>query len=122
MATNHTYARRHVNASRESVYRALLDAQAVTTWMVPEGMTSHVHEFDAREGGENLRAHVAVETLGHQEFFGEGHEWIEPDGDRPARVARQRNHAGHGRCQSRKDHVASRSHRHRPRLRNLRSG
>lgn len=51
MATNHTYARRHVNASRKSVYRALLDAQAVTTWMVPDGMTSHVHEFDAREGG-----------------------------------------------------------------------
>jgi len=31
---------RHVNAPR-----------AVATWMVPTGMTSHVHEFDPREGG-----------------------------------------------------------------------
>ena len=51
MATNSTHANRHVNAPRAAVYRALLDAQAVTTWMVPEGMTSHVHEFDASEGG-----------------------------------------------------------------------
>jgi uncharacterized protein YndB with AHSA1/START domain len=41
----------HVNAPRASVYRALLDARAVQTWMVPTGMTSHVHEFDPREGG-----------------------------------------------------------------------
>lgn len=41
----------HVNAPRASVYRALLDARAVATWMVPTGMTSHVHAFDAREGG-----------------------------------------------------------------------
>jgi uncharacterized protein YndB with AHSA1/START domain len=40
-----------VNAPRERVYRALLDARAVATWMVPLGMTSHVHVFDAREGG-----------------------------------------------------------------------
>jgi uncharacterized protein YndB with AHSA1/START domain len=40
-----------VNAPRATVYRALLDARAVATWMVPDGMTSHVHEFDAREGG-----------------------------------------------------------------------
>jgi uncharacterized protein YndB with AHSA1/START domain len=33
------------------VYRALIDGRAVATWMVPHGMTSHIHEFDAREGG-----------------------------------------------------------------------
>jgi uncharacterized protein YndB with AHSA1/START domain len=42
---------RHVNAPRASVYHALLDARAVATWMVPNGMTSQVHEYDAREGG-----------------------------------------------------------------------
>jgi uncharacterized protein YndB with AHSA1/START domain len=42
---------RHVNAPREAVYRALLDARAVSKWKVPTGMTCHVHEFDAREGG-----------------------------------------------------------------------
>jgi len=40
-----------MNAPPAKVYRALLDARAVATWMVPTGMTSHVHEFDAREGG-----------------------------------------------------------------------
>ena len=42
---------RRVKAPRETVYRALLDARAVATWMVPTGMTSHVHAFDPREGG-----------------------------------------------------------------------
>src|SRR6266849_2907426 len=42
---------RHINAPRAAVYRALLDARAVAKWMVPDGMTSHVHAFDAREGG-----------------------------------------------------------------------
>ncbi|MDQ1720085.1 MAG: hypothetical protein QOE89_4038 [Pseudonocardiales bacterium] len=42
---------RHVNAPRSSVYRALLDPDAISKWRVPNGMSSHVHEFDAREGG-----------------------------------------------------------------------
>lgn len=42
---------RHINAPRAAVYRALLDRHAVGTWKVPTGMTSHVHAFDAREGG-----------------------------------------------------------------------
>jgi uncharacterized protein YndB with AHSA1/START domain len=40
-----------VNAPRATVYRALLDAGAVATWMVPTGMTSQVHAFDPHEGG-----------------------------------------------------------------------
>lgn len=42
---------RRVNAPRAAVYRALLDARAVAMWMVPTGMSSQVHAFDAREGG-----------------------------------------------------------------------
>jgi uncharacterized protein YndB with AHSA1/START domain len=42
---------RRINAPRAAVYRALLDARAVAAWRVPDGMTSQVHEFDAREGG-----------------------------------------------------------------------
>ncbi len=41
----------HMKAPRARVYRALLDASEVAAWMVPTGMTSHVHSFDAREGG-----------------------------------------------------------------------
>src|SRR5262245_54607559 len=42
---------RQIRAPRDRVYAAFLDADAVKTWMVPNGMTSHVHEFDGREGG-----------------------------------------------------------------------
>jgi uncharacterized protein YndB with AHSA1/START domain len=48
---NSTRISRRVNAPRAIVYRALLDARAVATWMVPTAMTSHVHSFDPREGG-----------------------------------------------------------------------
>jgi uncharacterized protein YndB with AHSA1/START domain len=41
----------HVRAPRPAVYRALVDAGAVARWRVPAGMSSRVHEFDAREGG-----------------------------------------------------------------------
>ena len=40
-----------VAAPPDRVYRALLDPAAVQQWMVPDGMTSRVHAFDAREGG-----------------------------------------------------------------------
>jgi uncharacterized protein YndB with AHSA1/START domain len=46
-----TQASRHIRAPRSAVYRALLDAGAIAQWRVPAGMSSHVHEFDAREGG-----------------------------------------------------------------------
>ena len=46
-----TRVTRHIDAPRARVYRALLDAASVQQWMVPDGMTSCVHSFDAREGG-----------------------------------------------------------------------
>jgi uncharacterized protein YndB with AHSA1/START domain len=46
-----TRVSRHVNAPRDTVYRALLDARAVARWMVPAGMRSQVHAFEPREGG-----------------------------------------------------------------------
>jgi uncharacterized protein YndB with AHSA1/START domain len=46
-----TRVSRHIDAPRALVYRALLDAQAIARWKVPDGMTCHVHELDAREGG-----------------------------------------------------------------------
>ena len=41
----------HINAPREAVYAALVDPRAIAKWRVPDGMTSHVHAFDAHEGG-----------------------------------------------------------------------
>ncbi len=40
-----------MSAPRSAVYQALLDAGALAKWRVPAGMSSEVHEFDAREGG-----------------------------------------------------------------------
>jgi uncharacterized protein YndB with AHSA1/START domain len=40
-----------LDAPRQRVYHALIDAQAVREWMVPDGMTSRIHQYDAREGG-----------------------------------------------------------------------
>lgn len=42
----------HIHAPRHQVYRALLDPAAVQQWMVPDDMTSEVHSFEAREGGQ----------------------------------------------------------------------
>lgn len=50
-----------VKASRSAVYRALLDPAAVAKWRVPAGMSGHVHEFDAREGG-SLRVSLTYEA------------------------------------------------------------
>lgn len=41
----------HIKAPRAQVYRALIDPQAVATWMVPDGMTSYVHTFESWAGG-----------------------------------------------------------------------
>ncbi|HEX5059499.1 MAG TPA: SRPBCC family protein [Kofleriaceae bacterium] len=41
----------YINAPRSDIYRAFLDAKAVATWMVPTGMSSHVHVFEPRIGG-----------------------------------------------------------------------
>jgi uncharacterized protein YndB with AHSA1/START domain len=51
----------HINAPRADVYRALLDAHAVATWMVPQDMTSQVHVFDPREGG-SFRISLTYDT------------------------------------------------------------
>ena len=51
MSRASTRLTQHVAAPRPTVYRALLDRAAVAVWMVPDGMTSEIHEFDPREGG-----------------------------------------------------------------------
>lgn len=46
-----TRVSQRISAPPSAVYEALLDPGAVAVWMVPDGMTSLVHEFDPREGG-----------------------------------------------------------------------
>ena len=46
-----TRVSRHIRAPRADVYRALLDPDAVQSWMVPDGMTSRIHSFEPTQGG-----------------------------------------------------------------------
>jgi uncharacterized protein YndB with AHSA1/START domain len=83
MAT--TRVLKHIWAPRERVYRALLDPEAVRQWMVPEGMTSEVHTFDAQEGGMfriTLRydePETAGKTQGNSDTFEGRFEKLVPD-------------------------------------------
>ncbi len=44
-------ASRVVTVSPERVYAALIDPDALTNWLPPEGMTARFDHFDARPGG-----------------------------------------------------------------------
>ncbi|MEO7942652.1 MAG: SRPBCC domain-containing protein [Marmoricola sp.] len=44
-------ASRLIRADAQRVFAALLDAAALTEWLIPNGMTGHFEEFDARPGG-----------------------------------------------------------------------
>lgn len=41
----------YISAPPARVYQAFIDAEAIASWMVPDDMTSRVHEFNAHEGG-----------------------------------------------------------------------
>ena len=44
-------ASRVIQASPQTIYKALLDPKAVATWRPPKDMTAEMYEFDARLGG-----------------------------------------------------------------------
>jgi len=46
-----TRVARHLAAAPDTVYRALVDREAVARWRFPRGMTCEVHAWEAREGG-----------------------------------------------------------------------
>jgi len=56
-----TTASRHIRAARSAVYAALVSADAVAAWRVPDGMTSVVHHFDPRDGG-TFRVSLTYDT------------------------------------------------------------
>lgn len=44
-------ATRVISASPEEIFAALIDPDALTTWLPPAGMTGRLDHFDARPGG-----------------------------------------------------------------------
>ena len=49
--TNTVRLHRVLRATPERIYRAFLDADAMTKWLPPNGFTGKVHHLDARIGG-----------------------------------------------------------------------
>jgi uncharacterized protein YndB with AHSA1/START domain len=50
-ASNTVRLHRVLRAAPERVYRAFLDADAMTKWLPPHGFTGKVHHLDAKVGG-----------------------------------------------------------------------
>ena len=51
MSTHTIRLHRVVRSTPEKVYRAFLDADAMSKWLPPNGFTAKVHQIDAKVGG-----------------------------------------------------------------------
>jgi uncharacterized protein YndB with AHSA1/START domain len=62
---------RVLRASPELVYRAFLDADAMSKWLPPNGFTGKVHELDARVGGRYRMSFTNFSSGASHSFGGE---------------------------------------------------
>jgi uncharacterized protein YndB with AHSA1/START domain len=68
-ATNTIRLHRVVRSTPEKVYRAFLDADAMSKWLPPNGFTCKVHHFDPKVGG-NFKMSFTNFTTGQSHSFG----------------------------------------------------
>jgi uncharacterized protein YndB with AHSA1/START domain len=69
MATGTVRLHRVLKAPAERVYRAFLEADAMSKWLPPHGFTGKVHQIDARVGG-SYRMSFTNFTTGEGHSFG----------------------------------------------------
>ena len=67
---------RVLRASPERVYRAFLDAEAMTKWLPPHGFTGKVHHMDPRAGGTYKMSFTNFSSGKSQSFGGEYRELV----------------------------------------------
>jgi uncharacterized protein YndB with AHSA1/START domain len=71
MATSTVRLHRVLRAPPERVYRAFLDADALSKWLPPNGFTGKVHQMDARVGGKFRMSFTNFTTQQSHAFGGE---------------------------------------------------
>jgi uncharacterized protein YndB with AHSA1/START domain len=76
MATNTIRLHRVLRAPPERIYRAFLDADAMTKWLPPNGFTGKVHHIDAKVGGTYKMSFTNFATKNSHSFGGEYLELI----------------------------------------------
>ncbi|MDV6343157.1 SRPBCC family protein [Nitrosomonas sp. Is37] len=69
MPTNIIQLHRALRATPERIYRAFLDADAMTKWLPPNGFTGKIHHIDAKVGGTYKMSFTNF-TTGHSHSFG----------------------------------------------------
>ncbi|MDO8292445.1 MAG: SRPBCC family protein [Gallionella sp.] len=69
MSTNTVRLHRVLRATPERVYRAFLDADAMSKWLPPNGFTGKVHHVDAKVGGTYKMSFTNFST-GQSHSFG----------------------------------------------------
>ena len=69
MIANTVQLHRVLRATPEKIYRAFLDADAMTRWLPPNGFTAKVHHMDAKVGGTYKMSFTNF-TTGHSHSFG----------------------------------------------------
>ena len=67
---------RVIRATPERVYRAFLNADAMSKWLPPHGFTGHVHQMDANVGGHYKMSFTNFTTGNSHSFGGEYLELI----------------------------------------------
>lgn len=67
---------RVLRANPERVYRAFLEADAMSKWLPPYGYTCKVHEMDARVGGTYRMSFTSFATGQEHSFGGEYRELV----------------------------------------------